>query len=74
VATVDLYGAVSWVARWSSGRGVGLATRRSRVRFPAAAASTGIGEKFPKNYQLKKMTNLYSKVTLGAQTFVKCDI
>ena len=30
---------------WLGGQRAGLATRRSRVRFPAAAASTGLGDR-----------------------------
>jgi len=30
---------------WLGGQGAGLASRRSRVRFPAAAASTGMGDR-----------------------------
>jgi len=33
------------MARQSSGQSAGLATRWSRVRFPAAAASTGMGDR-----------------------------
>ena len=33
------------LAEWSSGYNAGLATRWSRVRFPAAAASNGMGDR-----------------------------
>ena len=32
------------VARWFRGYSVGLATRRSRIQFHAAATNTGMGE------------------------------
>ena len=35
------------MAAWSSGYGVGLATRRSRVQFPAAATNTGMNDRLP---------------------------